>query len=902
MANYSFTQPIRYYKANDPYYYEVDNIPLRQLEENVLYVKNIIEQAVGLSEGNTAEDTFLTPASEIDITNIKQLKPKAVGGRTIKVNAGKYTSRVNDAFDIKKPLTEIFKSTLISPNVVPSLTQSWTTTLRDQIWNSFIGATNSSNAYNINGLEFTYTFHKPLAGFGSGNTQETYNAKNETWPGFGVLADLTPMGDLGTSIDYSLSNLQKLHLAFVKKWRGIFRTSIVDFPESTIEIPALDNSDFYYKDADGKSVALTGDQRIDLLVAFSMTIDASSTTIQDYSVGFCTATQNPKKITQPILGIIRGAGVGIRKDDTGALASIEGVNGCTDAGTPGSARIMANRSDFEPDANYGITNSAGVKVHGSFPSPDDLLNLAPTLVLNAASDDLQLVGQTALPLAYIVVKRNQTNITSEDIIDIRPFLRTTELTYNERAGVAAANPPLSLANPAVGTFQLQQVTDYVKGISDSIQAQLGTTVESDLGVGTGRVLYTDYVMGGLAYGVEGTLLSMCDTPQGTLDPFGNTTQTTLYIDPISQEEYSFAPFTSSKTFLESTDLDLKKAFLQYVYNVRQSDLKRWLSDPNTLYNQKTGTYLGLPPGSTGRNIPLYPEWDPAIDLNNYSNTMLGEGGSTYKLPRASWWMWLEGVNRRRPLSYFPGGVVSTENSQSSYAYLSKQYGWGDPNKSGYIEAAMISVCTKRLEITLPSWCVDYDVFVEYVNCSPTTVGGAAAIGGEDLYNYPQTGLGGGLYVNKGPLVVTAGDKKKAIIQINSAASPIPMSLQTTETLFGKNGELNDTEDGFVKNGTQTYKLLSYSVALPQFRGTKYGTGTQKEAPDNTQRFVPKFGAAYYPTVKFSIVGHAVQNGSTNASYNANNNYTLLQNLSIGNSSNLLTEEGPIPTITSIDIS
>jgi len=62
------------------------------------------------------------------------------------------------------------------------------------------------------------------------------------------------------------------------------------------------------------------------------------------------------------------------------------------------------------------------------------------------------------------------------------------------------------------------------------------------------------------------------------------------------------------------------------------------------------------------------------------------------------------------------------------------------------------------------------------------------------------------------------------------------------------------------------------------------------------------GAAYYPTVKFSIVGHAVQNGSTNASYNANNNYTLLQNLSIGNSSNLLTEEGPIPTITSIDIS
>ena len=26
MAQYTFSQPIRYYKANDPYYYEVDNL------------------------------------------------------------------------------------------------------------------------------------------------------------------------------------------------------------------------------------------------------------------------------------------------------------------------------------------------------------------------------------------------------------------------------------------------------------------------------------------------------------------------------------------------------------------------------------------------------------------------------------------------------------------------------------------------------------------------------------------------------------------------------------------------------------------------------------------------------------------------------------------------------------
>ena len=42
-TDYSFTQPIRYYKANDPYYYEVDNIPLRQLEENILFTKAKLE-------------------------------------------------------------------------------------------------------------------------------------------------------------------------------------------------------------------------------------------------------------------------------------------------------------------------------------------------------------------------------------------------------------------------------------------------------------------------------------------------------------------------------------------------------------------------------------------------------------------------------------------------------------------------------------------------------------------------------------------------------------------------------------------------------------------------------------------------------------------------------------------
>ena len=43
-SNFKFTDPIRYFKANDPIYYEVDNIPLKQLQENDLWLKDQIEK------------------------------------------------------------------------------------------------------------------------------------------------------------------------------------------------------------------------------------------------------------------------------------------------------------------------------------------------------------------------------------------------------------------------------------------------------------------------------------------------------------------------------------------------------------------------------------------------------------------------------------------------------------------------------------------------------------------------------------------------------------------------------------------------------------------------------------------------------------------------------------------
>ena len=68
MATYRFTQPIRYYKANDPYYYEVDNIPLKQLEENILNVRESVQTLQG-ALGDIEEDVL-----DFSLTKIKDLK------------------------------------------------------------------------------------------------------------------------------------------------------------------------------------------------------------------------------------------------------------------------------------------------------------------------------------------------------------------------------------------------------------------------------------------------------------------------------------------------------------------------------------------------------------------------------------------------------------------------------------------------------------------------------------------------------------------------------------------------------------------------------------------------------------------------------------------------------------
>ena len=88
---YRFTDPVRYFKANDPYFFEVDNIPLKQLQENCLWLKDQLAKEV---------DQYLN----VKRGNIDELKPYANGAdRVVRVKPGRFTARMNDVVN-RQPL------------------------------------------------------------------------------------------------------------------------------------------------------------------------------------------------------------------------------------------------------------------------------------------------------------------------------------------------------------------------------------------------------------------------------------------------------------------------------------------------------------------------------------------------------------------------------------------------------------------------------------------------------------------------------------------------------------------------------------------------------------------------------------------------------------------------------
>ena len=505
-SNHKFTDPIRLFKGNDPYQFQVDNIPLEQLQENTRWLKDQILN-------------FDIEATELDRSNWGELQPCFSGtGRTVTVSPGRYTSRINDAYGASA-LQEF--SFVNSTNFWDGVSREFESTATQvsnvtSVLDSLINGTGTGKV-SINGLEMRaidWLFSRPLS-----DSVDSYETDSTGYPGWSTsylpnerawplldtrflskgLLSKSPVAKLDES---QLGQfLQDLSMQFVRKWRGISRLSVVDVPKAlTLEIPEFSDNDFFTIAEDGTVTNSGGTVRIDLLFVYSKPIDADSAAIQ-------TGT-TVRTITTPELGLVKGAGLGFRNQASYfelVNRDVSEKNTFFDVETGGYkiAADLNNENSSTIGFDQGILSKNDVR--GTFPSPDDPLNLAPQLLNDLESSDFRLLGQTVLPIAYIVVNKpsiadivsvtGQYPLTNDSIIDIRPFFRTAELTYNERSGIAAALPQLSMANPAVGKAELQQSILEVRRSLQEIEQHKNSSV---IAKGT--------IYGGILYGPEGAIL------------------------------------------------------------------------------------------------------------------------------------------------------------------------------------------------------------------------------------------------------------------------------------------------------------------------------------------------------------------------------------------------------------
>jgi len=386
MANINKT--IRFYQPNDPYYWEVDNLPLSDLlsndivlDDKISELKDILNGIGGDSDGGGATNSV---SGSVALESISNLKPFTVTDTSepfrygkVFVREGKFVARMN----------------------LPATRENGSRMMRDDpIWWN-----------NVN-----YQTQAP-----------------------------------------GLSTTQ-LDLDFVRKTNAAGRTAVCEFYKlptgefQHIDIPSFDSQDF------------NGDnppqERLDLIyikATKSLDTDGDSPTATDHVLGW--GAQNTSYAQEQIpgckLGIVKGAYFrtdGIHSNGKRFPDDIETLTG----------RIMGS-SQADIPAN---TNLPGF---GSVPMPDDLVNQSNShLTANAENWALlQIQEETSfcIPVAYVRVPMGYQAgdpLNSSNVVDIRPFLRTTELTYNERAGIVMADSPggdnpfvtTTTLNSSMGTF------------------------------------------------------------------------------------------------------------------------------------------------------------------------------------------------------------------------------------------------------------------------------------------------------------------------------------------------------------------------------------------------------------------------------------------------------------------
>ena len=727
-STYQFTDPVRYFKANDPYYFEVDNLPLKQLQENCLWLKDQLAKKV-------FDDT------KVKRSDFDELRPYADGtNRLVKVKPGRYTGRVNDA-STKEPLGYLLKvfgeelgQTEEWDSAFPSQVawppgKDWTVKLYNAL--EKFKSTLPADALGMTGLvgrAFAWPMvnaNTPLNVSGGVMYPITQNpwfrwdmtknnpGGNKLWHIPTILTEAMVwyrQQNIGGQYpfwrmygyDSGDSNIGaalqgEAESWFIRRWRGVSRLAIVDVDdELSISIPPFDAGDFSYTDSTGNVIAVPGVQsRIDLVFIYSKPIDTSGVKLMRSST--------VETITKPQLGIVRGAGIRTTEEGTGNKFTGGLRRSVTD-----DNRILAAPADqYNTSMGFNSTsaNDIDFAVRGSFPSPDDILNIAPLLSEKLESEAYELLGQSILPVAYVWVQNSGSTdsagsvvIDSSDVIDIRPLMRTAELAYNERAGIAAAVPQISISNPVVSRTNLDYESLQLYNYINAQFSESGGGGGGGTSVGGMPVLAAGYVFGGYNFGPEGALWDFYKTRDGT-------------------------------------------------------------DDATTRDNIRLWYY-----GQTATNPPMYPDWDEAYWVgsqgvtdggkypNDYINTFLSQGKSDSNSPYKDDQSLVGGSYSEQ---VFDNGTTKSGTGGSVPARI-VEFGAADVGQWNHSfqpkNRVQFHYIQKKIMFAnaLPSWLHDYTVEVDLVNCLPETFFGTAY----DYGKLPQPAGYVGHWVEKTPSYFT----------------------------------------------------------------------------------------------------------------------------------------------------
>ena len=356
---------IRWYQPNDPYYYEVDNLPLTDLLNNDVVLETRLEDL---------EDAFKklgesSPSGSVALGAIKDLK-----GFTTEAEAGK----IGRVF--------VQPGSFIARMSLPADIESGWRMLGDE-----------SSEFN-----------------------------NES----------------GTSTTALNTNAAKTKM--------VARTAVVTLePDASgypqgVRIPNFDPGEF--------NEAAPPDYRLDLLfVRARVSYD-----------------RNKTESIETDIGVLKGAGY-----RTDSQATVDQTTG---------ARFR-NYPNTQTGRMTGMDEASLVSLpgYGSVPLPEDLINFEfkneSTVILNGeefALAQLNAEASFCLPIAYVKVPmgHNELGILREsNLIDIRPFLRTAELTYGERAAISRAVNPNG-SNPFTTVSHVTLITSIFIGALDDLTTRV----------------------------------------------------------------------------------------------------------------------------------------------------------------------------------------------------------------------------------------------------------------------------------------------------------------------------------------------------------------------------------------------------------------------------------------------